>query len=166
MTFQCRMFAPPSAPGFQWPHVSDPVTTDCLYSQLRLVYFCHSLQRWREAYVTQRTVQDHWRRCLPESDRGQTHRFPPPPHRADRSAPSSDFSLRHVSSLEVWLNGGKRLHIALPPDAVATNHNAARPHSLKLILCETRRSETKRTTAAPCCFWVEAAQTVLFLSNI
>lgn len=43
-----------------------------------------------------------------------------PPHCADRSAPSSDFSLRHVSSLEVWLSGGKRLHVALPADALAT----------------------------------------------
>lgn len=139
------MFAPPPAPSFQWPHVSDPVTTDCLYSQLRLVYFRHSLQRRRETYVTQRTVQDHRRRCLPESDRGQTHRFSLPPLSVPIAQPPP---LRHVSSLEVWLNGGKRLHNALPPDALATNHNAARPHSLKLILCETRRSETKRTTAA------------------
>lgn len=48
------------------PHVSDPVTTDCLFSQLCLAYFCHPLQLQRDAYVTQHTMHDHQRRCLSE----------------------------------------------------------------------------------------------------
>lgn len=37
-------------------------------SQLRLVYFCHSLQLLRDTYVTQHTMRDHQRRSLPENN--------------------------------------------------------------------------------------------------
>lgn len=42
------------------------VTTNCLYLQLCLVYFCHSLQLRQDAYATQHTVHDHQCCCLLE----------------------------------------------------------------------------------------------------
>ena len=146
VTFQCWIF-PPS--GFQWPHVSDPVTTDCPYSQLCLVYFCHSLQLWQDAYVTQHTKHDHQRCCLPARNQ-----FAPSvlalPFPIAQSFPFL-LPLPCVLGLSssLWVNSGSPFMV--------TNcygfHFAHKPktqpgQSLKLILYEKRRSETRYTEAA------------------
>lgn len=59
--------------GLQWPHVSDPVTTDCLCSQLRLAYFCHSLQLWQSLC---NTAYNLWSSALPSA----SPRAPNPRH--------------------------------------------------------------------------------------
>lgn len=109
VTFQCRILPP----GFQRPPVSDPVTTDCLCSQLRLVYLCHPLQLWQDAYVTQRTTHDHQ---LSLAENNYTNRFSP------RPPSDSSMYVLGLSCMQGW-TVEVRLRLLTLTTALALNQN-------------------------------------------